>query len=129
MNIEDVGAGKPRGKAAQMKRILASINASKSRLEACEDAGVTPARVAAWMRKDRTFRRHVEQAEVFAQESRAFRCAGLADTDPRYQRSLHFWLERRAGWSRQSSGDEEEEELRPTLDRDTMLDRLLNGGY
>ena len=86
---------------AQQQAVLASLSRGASRTTACHAADLPRRTFYNWIKADPLFAEAVDDAEaesVGAAEDLAYACAMKAREDPRYQRSLFFWLKHRAGW-------------------------------
>ena len=85
----------------QQQAVLASLSRGTSRTTACHAAHLPRRTFYNWIKADPLFSEAVDDAEaesVGIAEDLAYACAMKAREDPRYQRSLFFWLKHRAGW-------------------------------
>ena len=80
------------------REIVRVLSEGDSRTEACYAAQISRQTLYNWLREDEAFAHEVRMAEEEAAsliEGVLFRCARKAEFDPRYQRSLKLYLERR----------------------------------
>ena len=85
----------------QQQAVLASLSRGASRTTACHAAHLPRRTFYNWIKADPLFSDAVDDAEaesVGIAEDLAYECTMNAREDPRYQRSLFFWLKHRAGW-------------------------------